>query len=431
MPQRAARLAAVLCAASIVAGCANENSIFRENRLSTTRPTVITMDAKQRNVMIVPEMEQGRANQWRVCAEASPDVFSALSTSAGADLGFGQSGGQTDARAQAAIAIAEAAGTIERTQTINMLRESMYRTCERYLSGAIDQATFVVQAGRDWRAMIAILAIEQLTRMARPPSTIISAGSTSATVENAGDILRRVAAAEDAQTAAQSQLETAQATQTANCAGDSATPACTAATQGVTNAQARLTAAKESVTSWRQIAQNPPAPNRSEAETGAGTNDSGEQTTQPASPSNRVADVVNDIVRRAFDTDETQLFCLQVLSPQSAYEGIEAIRARCVDYLLARIASERQQLLSDPSLQPLVDEQTASVQTAQSEMIAYLGTLTPQQYDQQVIRLRQTLMGFCAGQPLLGCIGWVASGRLDGFDSSVVRQAIQSARGGG
>ncbi len=30
----------------------------------------------------------------------------------------------------------------------------MYRTCERFVSGAIDQPTFIVQAGRDWRAMI-------------------------------------------------------------------------------------------------------------------------------------------------------------------------------------------------------------------------------------------------------------------------------------
>ncbi len=68
---------------------------------------------------MVPEVgTSGNATatgKWRVCAEAAPDVFSALSTSAGADLGFGQSGGQTEAKAKAAIAIAEAAGTIERT----------------------------------------------------------------------------------------------------------------------------------------------------------------------------------------------------------------------------------------------------------------------------------------------------------------------------
>lgn len=61
---------------------------------------------------------------WNVYAETAPDVFSALSTSAAADLGLGQ-GPDTETRAKAALAIAEAAGTIERTQAINMLRESM------------------------------------------------------------------------------------------------------------------------------------------------------------------------------------------------------------------------------------------------------------------------------------------------------------------
>lgn len=75
------------------------------------------------------------------------------------------------AQARAEVAIAEAASTTERIQTINLLRESMYRTCERYLSGAINHESFVVQAGRDWRAMLAILAIEQLTLTAPPAST--------------------------------------------------------------------------------------------------------------------------------------------------------------------------------------------------------------------------------------------------------------------
>ena len=83
-----------------------------------------------------------------------------------------------------AAAIAQSGATIERTQTVNLLRESLYRTCERYLSGAISKPTLIVQAARDQRAMVTVLAIEQLTRAIRPAATIISAGPTSATVPN-------------------------------------------------------------------------------------------------------------------------------------------------------------------------------------------------------------------------------------------------------
>lgn len=137
----------VAAIASMAGGCATEDGRYRTQRSAGNEPTA-------------------RADQWRVCGEAAPEAFNAISA---AVANFGPPVGNTEAEreARAAMTAAELTGGIERTQTINLLRESMYRTCERYLSGAIDRATFLVQAGRDWRAMIAILAIEELVLQQR------------------------------------------------------------------------------------------------------------------------------------------------------------------------------------------------------------------------------------------------------------------------
>ena len=146
---------------------------------------MITVDAKQRHTLIMPEVDSGTAGtKWRVCAEAAPDVFSALASSFSAQ--GNKSGGQLS------IANAETAATIERTQTINMLRESFYRTCERYASGAITRTQFVIQAARDQSSMVAVLAIEQLTGALRPKSTLISGPGTSSSVLSSAEATRLV-----------------------------------------------------------------------------------------------------------------------------------------------------------------------------------------------------------------------------------------------
>lgn len=169
----------------LLSGCAEINSIYRARPIKPdSLAHVVTVDAKQRHLLLNPEVTAPVAGdggvRWRMCAEAAPDVFSAYATSASAKGGVKD----RDVSAELGISSAETAATIERTQTINMLRESMYRTCERYLSGAIGRTTFITQAARDQRSMIAFLAIEQLTRTARPPSTIISGPATNASIRD-------------------------------------------------------------------------------------------------------------------------------------------------------------------------------------------------------------------------------------------------------
>ncbi len=169
-----------LCALA-VGGCANFNSIGRLKPFPKDKEgQVFTVDAKQRHLI----MSRAKEDEIKVCAEAAPDVFSAYATSVAAE--GNRSGGQFG------LSSNETAATIERTQTINMLRESFYRTCERYLSGAINKAQFVVQAARDQRSMVAVLAIEQLTGVSRATSTIISPGGTASSIISGGDAAKLV-----------------------------------------------------------------------------------------------------------------------------------------------------------------------------------------------------------------------------------------------
>ncbi len=164
--------------------CGSLNNIYWKNGLPGGGE-VITVDAKQRHTFLFPDPE--REGQWRICAEAAPDVFAAVATSAAGDVsinGGGPSGGQSNSQGSGSVSISESAATIGKTQTVNAIRESMYRTCERWLSGALSKQQFIVQAARDQNMMLRILAVEQLTGAARTQSTAISAAATQAAVEN-------------------------------------------------------------------------------------------------------------------------------------------------------------------------------------------------------------------------------------------------------
>jgi hypothetical protein len=50
----------------------------------------------------------------------------------------------------------------------------MYRNCERYLSGAIKEEEFIVQAARDQQLIVQVLAVEQITGVARAQSTALT-----------------------------------------------------------------------------------------------------------------------------------------------------------------------------------------------------------------------------------------------------------------
>jgi hypothetical protein len=353
-----------LASAAVLAGCANQNTIFRKTDFQDRGVHVLTMDAKQRSVIVsepvAPESD-ARDNPYfrRFCAEPPPDALSALSTSASGELGLsGLNSGNASADLKAALAISENASAIQRTQTVNLLRESMYRTCERYLSGAIDRSEFIVQSARDQRAMVAILAIEQLTQAAQPAPTVLMPGA-AVTAAGGADLVKAVNDASDnqvdkknAQAAAQKAYDDANSgakkcpdllkvtdkTQVAAADLDAwtkcgaADTALKKANDELAKANARLAAQKDA----EAAAAAAPTASATPGEITAPTVIPG----RPAADLSGVSGAVERIVEKAFAFDEIQMMCVRVLLDEPKSATVRAVKDNLFD-TCARYVAQR------------------------------------------------------------------------------------------
>src|SRR6267142_1578183 len=124
--------------------------------------TSISIDAKQRAIFTMKKRvtaTEGGPIEWRVvCAEPSPDAITAISAASGATaetLKLALSGSFGSQESAASIGL--------RTQTIQILRDAMYRLCEVYASSALDDIAFARLQRRYQNLMLGLLAIEQLS----------------------------------------------------------------------------------------------------------------------------------------------------------------------------------------------------------------------------------------------------------------------------
>jgi hypothetical protein len=174
---KSALMVAVLCNIS----CARLTSIYRSENVPTDKPHIVSIDVKQRALLTSPNRQEGAKVDLRFCAEPPPDVFTALAASLGAEASVSKgTAADTAMAAKLATSLSENASTIERSQTVNILREAMYRNCERYLSGAIEESEFIIQAARDQQMIVQVLAIEQITGAARAQATALTTIAKSA-----------------------------------------------------------------------------------------------------------------------------------------------------------------------------------------------------------------------------------------------------------
>jgi len=123
----------------------------------------------------------------RTCAEPSPDALSALAASGGiAAEVFGKGKGQLQA------AVAESAGSIGlRTQSIQLMRDAMFRLCEGYMNDALGNAAFETLHRRFQNSMVAILAIEQLTGVVRAPAITLASTSAVGAADAVADLTQK------------------------------------------------------------------------------------------------------------------------------------------------------------------------------------------------------------------------------------------------
>ena len=217
MNRKLAAMATVAAAGLTLSACAEFTHLTRGRDLATntSRPRATFIDAKQRAVISTrPEGEwktdangkqKFEAGKARVCAEPSPDALSALAASSGFSLAEGTSLG-----VNAAGSLAESAASIGlRTQSIQLMRDAMYRICEGYMSGALTDGSFETLHRRLQSSIVAILAIEQLTGAVKAQQVILTGSASTGSADAVLKLTEQTATARNAVAAAEKEVATA------------------------------------------------------------------------------------------------------------------------------------------------------------------------------------------------------------------------------
>lgn len=344
-------------AALLLAGCsANHNTAFRHQSLTGSSVTLI--DAKQRAIYSRFE-GAGSGEIQRFCAEPSPDVFSvvAQALSGGASLGKSADPKALELALNAAFSSSEQGSSIPRTQTVNMLREMMFRTCERHLSGGIGELELPLQAIRDQRLMVSILAIEQLTGAVTPKPVVIGAAASGSSGSSGAEAAVRLddlqkdlqakKAAEAKKQAAFDELNgeakdcqtiaTAVAANKADGLSEALKtkrPKCEAASSELAKAKTERTEAAAHYAKVAEVASSggiPVTVSSSLMSPVAG----GGLDRAHSSDVTAVAEAVRGIVKDTFDQDEFGLMCVKVIGDTSG--KLDAIKGECVAYLKSSV----------------------------------------------------------------------------------------------
>lgn len=198
-----ARSVALLITCVSAYGCANITSINRTSTLLPSNATsaspehgrAIHLDIKQRVVLAKPMAyrdQDGKLIESLVaCAEPSPDALSAFASAVGA--------GTSDPTKRATSvsgALTEAASSIGlRTQSITLMRDSLYRICEAYYNGQLTKPQVMLLMARSQDLTTTVLAVEQLTGAVVASQAALggtAAGSGNATLVGSAKALENV-----------------------------------------------------------------------------------------------------------------------------------------------------------------------------------------------------------------------------------------------
>jgi predicted nucleic acid-binding Zn-ribbon protein len=199
----------------LLSGCAYLTNYTQPINL---RDSSVSIDVKQRVVFSQGRSEFDKNGQKVgtaivVCAEPSPDALTVLGASGG--LSVNSAAGKVG---NASLAYAESGASIGlRTQSIQLLRDAMYRLCEGYAAGAVSESDFAAMQRRYQSTMMGLIAIEQLTGPIVAAQTMLTSSASSQSGASAGDAAVDAAQtkfdlATEATLRAQTEYETSQAT---------------------------------------------------------------------------------------------------------------------------------------------------------------------------------------------------------------------------
>lgn len=204
---RAPNALAAIAVACVLSGC--QAGIFREWDMDGG--TSVSLDASQRLVFVTDK--GGRSRDRRiVCAEPSPDSITSLAATFAASGSandntsrplIGEDGrpvlgadgkpvivsDNRDAKAALAATYAQNAAYVGmRTQTIQLLRDGLFRACEAYMNGAIDEVQYNMLLVNMPKTMAALVAMDGLTGRPSAPPIILNAPVVTSRITPAGTV---------------------------------------------------------------------------------------------------------------------------------------------------------------------------------------------------------------------------------------------------
>jgi hypothetical protein len=150
-------------ALTLLSGCANLSSIFRTTPAAESE--VILIDAKQRAIAVT--MSDGRP---QICSEKPPDAFSALAASGNLNINLQGEGGGSGAYSQTE----QAASIAFRTQVTETQQALLYFYCQLAANKMMSPDEVVTDLRRYQNTMLAMLAVEQLTGVAKPIEAVLT-----------------------------------------------------------------------------------------------------------------------------------------------------------------------------------------------------------------------------------------------------------------
>ena len=186
------KIAKIVILSAILSGCANLNTVGRTTQLPGGG-VAIHLDAPQRLVYANP--------QGSVCAEPTPDALQSYASAIGAGVSVSDKGAAS--LSDAISANAQSVGL--HTQSITLMRETLYRICEYSHNPNATPLQVVQLLQRSQDLTLGILAIEQLTGavVARQAAlTSNSSANAAASINNTQAQLDTAQKNEDAKKAA-------------------------------------------------------------------------------------------------------------------------------------------------------------------------------------------------------------------------------------
>lgn len=199
--RRASVVLVAVAAIALIGGCANLSTIDRKTEIPNYG-LAIHLDASQR---VVLSDKNGFA-----CAEPSPDALQAFAAAIGASVADPVS----KAASLSSAMNASAASIGLRTQSITLMRETLYRLCEAARNKSLSPVDVAQLLQRSQDLTLAILAIEQLTGAVVARQALLSQtsnASASANVANTQAALdsakKNAQIAKDAKAAAEAEVQ--------------------------------------------------------------------------------------------------------------------------------------------------------------------------------------------------------------------------------